>query len=95
MILVLEADYRILYRIFSDRSFNVRIGSTFSDTFNQEQGVPQGSILSPTLFNIKINNIVKCVNDTDSSLYVDDFCTFYKSKNMENIYRILTPKMSK
>ena len=65
----------------SDRSFNVRIGSTLSDTFEQEQGVPQGSILSPTLFNIKI----KCVNDTDSSLYVDDFGIFYKSKNMENI----------
>ena len=69
----------------SDRSFNIRIGSTLSDTFEQEQGVPQGSVLSPTLFNIKINNIVKCVNDTDSSLYVDDFGIFYKSKNMENI----------
>ena len=43
------------------------------------------SILSPTLFNIKINNIVKCVNDTDSSLYVNDFGIFYKSNNMENI----------
>ena len=30
--------------------------------------------------NIKINNIVKCVNDTDSSLYVDEFGIFYKSK---------------
>ena len=69
----------------SDRSFNVRIGFTLSDTFEQEQGVPQGSILSPTLSNIKINNIVKCVNDTDSSLYVDDFGIFYKSKNRENI----------
>ena len=69
----------------SDRSFNVRRGSTLSDAFEQEQGVPQGSNLSPTLFNIKINNIVKCVNDTDSSLYVGDFGIFYKSKNMENI----------
>ena len=69
----------------SDRSFNVRIGSTLSDIFEQEQGVPQGSILSPTLFNININNIVKCVNDTDSSLYVDAFGIFYKWKNMENI----------
>ena len=50
-----------------------------------EQGVPEGSILSHTLFNIKIKNIVKCVNDADSSLYVDDFGIFYKSKNMENI----------
>ena len=74
-----------ILNLLSDRSFNVRIGSTLSDTFEQEQGVPQGSILSPTLFNIKINNIVKCVNDTDSSLYVDDFGIFYKSKNMETI----------
>ena len=73
-----------ILNFLSIRSFNVRIGSTLSDTFEQEQGVPQGSILSPTLFNIKIN-IVKCVNDTDSSLYVDDFGIFYKSKNMENI----------
>ena len=51
----------------SDRSFNVRIRSTLSDTFNQEQGVPQGSILSSTLSNIKIYNIVKYVNHTDSS----------------------------
>ena len=28
----------------SNRSFNVRIGSTLSDTFKQEQGVPQESI---------------------------------------------------
>ena len=77
----------------SDRSFNLRIGSTLSDTFEQKQGVPQGSILSPTLFNIKINNIVKCGNDTDSSLYVDDFGIYYKSKKYGE-YRIPTPKMS-
>ena len=66
----------LISNFLSDRPFNVRIGSTLSDTFEQEQGVPQGSVLSPTLFNIKINNIVK---------YVDDFGIFYKSKNMENI----------
>ena len=67
----------------SDRSFNVRVGSTLSDTFEQEQGVPLGSILSPTLFSIKINNIVRCVKDPDCSLFVDDFGIFYRSRNME------------
>ena len=54
---------------------------------NLSLGVIQGKHKNwpPTLFNIKINNIVKCVNDIDSSLYVDDFGIFYKSKNMENI----------
>ena len=41
----------------SDRKFKVRIGSTLSDMKNQEQGVSQGSLLSVTLFSIKINNI--------------------------------------
>ena len=77
-----------ILNFLSIRSLNVRIGSTLSDTFEQEQGVPQWNILSPTLFNIKIN-IVICVNYTDSSLYVVAFDIFYKSKNMENLeYRL-------
>ena len=36
----------------SDRTFNVRIGNILLDIVEQEQGVPQGSILSPTLFGI-------------------------------------------
>ena len=71
-----------------DRTIQVQIRSTLSDLYDQEQGVPQGSILSTTLFNIKINNIVKCLDDkTDCSLYVDDFCICYRSKNMRTVER--------
>ena len=75
----------VIQNFLSDRTFNVRIGNTLSDIFKQEQGVPQGSILSPTLFGIKINDIVKCVKDLDCSLFVDDFGIFIRSKNMETI----------
>ena len=34
----------------SDRYFKVRAGNTYSDPYSQEAGVPQGSILSVTLF---------------------------------------------
>ena len=61
-----------------DREFNVRIGTTMSDNFIQEMGVPQGSIISPTLFNLKINSITKCLlQNIDPSLYVDDFLISY------------------
>ena len=59
----------------------VRVDSSLSDYYDQEQGVPQGGVLSTTLFSIKINDIVKCLgNLTDCSLYVDDFCICYRLK---------------
>ena len=74
----------------ADRLVQVRVGSTLSEQFDQAQGVPQGSILSTTLFNIKINSIMDCLDPkTDGSLYVDDFCMCYKSKSMRTIERHL------
>ena len=35
-------------KFLSNRKFSVRIGGTLSDMYNQEEGVPQGSILSVT-----------------------------------------------
>ena len=74
-----------------DRPLSVRVGSTVSDFYYQEQGVPQGSIFSTTvLFAIKINNIVKCLDSkTDASVYVDDFGICYRSKNRRTIERKL------
>ena len=75
---------------FSDRSFKVCLGSTFSDSHPQEMGVPQGSILSVTLFSVKINSIAQCLKPgVDCSLYVDDFQICYRSSNMNMIERQL------
>ena len=79
-----------------DLTIQVRVGSTLSDLYDQEQGVPQGSIISTTLFNIKINNIVKCLGEkTDCSLYVDDFCICYRSKNMRTVERKLQQNLTR
>ena len=74
----------------------VRVGSSLSDNYDQEQGVPQGGVLSTTLFNIKINDIVKCFGYlTDCSLYFDDFCICYRSKSMGTIERQLQQNLNK
>ena len=64
-----------------NRQFQVRLGSHMSDSFDQEMGVPQGSILSVILFALKINSIVKNLSPgVECSLYVDDFVICYRSK---------------
>ena len=69
----------------SDCKFKVCIGSTLSDKKNQEEGVPQASVLSVT-FSIKINNITNCLNPrVDGSLYVDELQICYRSKNIHTI----------
>jgi len=53
-------------------------------------GVPQGSILSVTLFCLKISSIIKAVcPDVDYSVYVDDFLICYCSKHIHIIERHL------
>ena len=78
-----------------NRSFHVKVGSTLSDTFTQEEGVPQGSILSPLLFEIKINSITnKLKSNINSSLYIDDFLICYKSRgNIGTIDRQLQQQL--
>ena len=67
----------------ADRTMQVRVGSSLSDYYDQEQSVPQGGVLSTTLFSIKINDILKCLgNLTDRSLYVDEFCICCRSKSL-------------
>jgi hypothetical protein len=74
----------------ANRKFRVRAGSHLSDTFKQEMGLPQGSILSVTLFVLKINSIVKFLPaGVRGSLFVDDFLICYRSRNMHSVERVL------
>ena len=67
-----------IQNFLQDRRFRVRIGEVFSEEKQEEMGVPQGSVLSVTLFNIKINYIVKNINSgTNFALYVDEFLICY------------------
>ncbi|GFT92386.1 probable RNA-directed DNA polymerase from transposon X-element [Trichonephila clavipes] len=55
------------------RTFRVRLGGTLSAPFTQAEGVPQGSILSVTLFICHISSILSILSPSvQASLYVDD-----------------------
>ena len=79
-----------IQNFLKDRVFRVRVGSVLSELHNQEMGVPQGSILSVTLFLMKINSIASVVNTgIEKSLFVDDFSITCSSRNMRSIERLM------
>lgn len=49
----------ILNKFLTNRTFQVRYNGHFSKTMTQDNGIPQGSAISPTLFLLAINDIVK------------------------------------
>ena len=67
----------------NNQLFRVKVGTNLSDVRKQEMGVPQGCILSVTLFSVKINSIIKSINPgVGCCLYVDDFVICFRSSHM-------------
>ncbi|GFW10276.1 putative RNA-directed DNA polymerase from transposon X-element [Trichonephila clavipes] len=72
------------------RYFIVRIGHSSSHKFMQDQGVPQGSVLSVTLFNIHMSNILhQLPPSVRGMLYVDDLQVSRQGSDMRLIERHL------
>ena len=49
--------YNYLQSFLDNRTFKVKVDHDLSDTYIQENGVPQGSVISPTLFIILMNSL--------------------------------------
>ena len=73
---------------FSGRMFNVRIGSKVSGLRSINNGVPQGSILSPLLFSI-LQLAIPPLDKTHILQYADDLSIFVVDKSLdEALYTI-------
>ncbi len=71
------------------RSLNVKIGDALSDTLYLDNGTPQGSIISPTLFNIMINDLFEDDEVCRTSKFADDGAFWERSKEVSKIRRNL------
>ena len=71
---------KFLAAFLSERSFQVKIGSRLSRSMPLNSGIPQGSVLSGTLFILAINDISNCLpTGVSHSLFVDDFAIYWTS----------------
>ena len=87
---------RFICSFLANRKFRVRIGNTFSDTYTLENGIPQGSTLSVTLFAIAVNKLLEDIDPrVGRSLYVDDLAIFYADKNMEEVEQTIQRTINK
>ena len=63
---------RILVYWYSNQEFLVRWGSHFSDSFGASNGVRQGGVLSPYLFNVYMDGLSLLLNSSNVGCHIDN-----------------------
>ncbi len=67
----------------SNRVIQVKINGILSDKFITENGVPQGSVISPLLFNIAVSDIPRCIQGINISQFADDIAIWKTSRSIK------------
>ena len=81
----------LIQSFLSDRTFQVSVGGHISREHPLENGVPQGSVLSVTLFLIAMQPIFRVLlpKGVDILLYADDILLVVRGANNRGLYRNL------
>ena len=78
----------IIGAFLEGRKLRVKVGNILSEVYMVEEGLPQGSVLSCTLFTLSIDSIIRRVcAGVQAGLYVDDFTIWASSRLPGNAER--------
>ena len=70
----------------SQRSIRIKVGDVVSNELIVENDIPQGSVISPILFNIMVNDIYdKLGENNEGLLYADDAVIWRRGRNISYI----------
>ena len=64
---------RILYVWYNSQTFAVQWGNSISASFRVSNGVRQGGILSPTLFNVYLNDLSNSLNESKVGCQINSY----------------------
>ena len=70
-----------------ERNFKVKVNNVFSESQCQEEGIPQESVVSPSLFILRINKLAQLIpkhRRFQMSLFIDDLQVSHRDPNMQN-----------
>jgi ribonuclease HI/uncharacterized protein YjgD (DUF1641 family) len=86
---------KYIQSFLTDRTFTIQLGNIESDIGHMQNGIPQGSVLSCTLFNIVFDNILNQIQaPTKFCAYADDLVLFLDGKDtnviQEQLQKTLT-----
>lgn len=72
----------IITSFLKDRSFSVKMNSSFSSSHQIQAGIPQGSVLGPILYNIYVSDI-PAFGHTNIAMYADDTALISQDYNID------------
>lgn len=85
---------KIVYSFLTNRSFQVWVGNKLSTTKYPKFGVPQGAVLSPTLYSLNIYDIPTAII-CELAIFADDVAFYISSRFFKNIEKSLQSAFNK
>ena len=83
--------YNFISKFIHNRQCSVSFSKTLSNPFNPDFGLPQGSVISPTLFLIMINDIPI---ESQQSIFADDIAIWHSSNSPKASSKILQKSLN-
>ena len=84
---------KLFSRMLGTRQFHVVLGGSRSKTRRIKNGVPQGSVLAPTLFNIYLSDMPS--TESLKLGYADDWALAHQSRDWEKLENVLSRDTTK